>query len=445
MILRLLLGLLLALLISLLAYRARALSKGGAAAAALEGTLIFGLGGLPAAVLLMTFFVSSSVLSRLFARRKSRFEEKFSKGSRRDAGQVLANGGAATLFMLIHGLLPGQVWPWVGFTAALAAVNADTWATELGILSRSTPRLLTDWKPVVPGTSGAVSLVGTLAALTGAGLVALAAGLLWQPATGLSIHLLPFFAIMTLSGLAGALFDSLLGASVQAIYRCPACDKETERHPTHTCGTPTQLIRGWTWLNNDLVNTACSLVGAILALAVWLLNPAWSGAVRPASLLAPQGETYMSFPISSTSFEEGGFIPERYTCDGENRSPALAWRDLPSGTRSLALMTDDPDAPVGTFTHWVLYNMPANLSKLAEGINKDGSISGVGTQGTNDFHRLGYDGPCPPKGPAHRYYFTLYALDIAPTLPANLSASQLRKTMQGHILAQSQWVGKYGR
>jgi uncharacterized protein (TIGR00297 family) len=267
----LLLGLLLGAVIAGLAWRAEALSPSGAASAAVEGMLIFGLGGLPAAVLLLAFFVSSSALSRLFARRKARFEEKFSKGSRRDAGQVLANGGVAALMMLVHGLLPGQIWPWVAFAGSLAAVNADTWATELGVLNATRPVLLSTGKPVEPGSSGAVSLGGTASALTGSALIAVLALLLWAPATGRSIQALPFFAIISLSGLAGSLIDSLLGATIQAIYTCPACQKETERHPLHTCGTPTTLKRGWSWLQNDWVNTFCALSGAGFACLFWLL------------------------------------------------------------------------------------------------------------------------------------------------------------------------------
>lgn len=147
----------------------------------------------------------------------------------------------------------------------------------------------------------------------------------------------------------------------------------------------------------------------------------------------------MSFPISSTSFEMGGMIPSKFTCSGENRSPALSWKDLPAGTRSLALIVEDPDAPSGNFIHWVLYNLPASVSQLAEG------NPGAGTQGTNSFSKAGYGGPCPPPGPAHRYYFRLFALDLDPTLPGNLKAADLRKQIQGHILGEAEWMGKYGR
>jgi uncharacterized membrane protein len=146
-------------------------------------------------------------------------------------------------------------------------VNADTWATELGVLSKNLPRLITNGKAVERGTSGAVSLPGSLAALGGAALIGLTAGLFSLKAEPLRLA-----GAAILGGLAGSFFDSLLGATVQAIYYCPACQKETERHPRHLCGTETSLRRGWRWLNNDVVNFACSLVGAGTAVGIsWLI------------------------------------------------------------------------------------------------------------------------------------------------------------------------------
>lgn len=251
----------LALLISGLAYAFHALSRTGAVSAALLGTIFFGLGGLDWAALLLAFFVSSSVLSRLFGRRKARFEEKFSKGHRRDAAQVFANGGIAGLFVLLHLFFPDSLWPWLGCAGALAAANADTWATELGVLNPHPPRLLTSWRLVEQGTSGAISPGGTLAALAGSLFIALVAAIF--PPAGWKVWQIGAIA---LAGLLGSLADSLLGATLQAIYFCPACRKETERHPLHKCGATTRLIRGLPWLNNDWVNTACTLVGALFAI-----------------------------------------------------------------------------------------------------------------------------------------------------------------------------------
>jgi len=264
-----LLGFLAAVLIAVAAYRAHSLSKSGALGALLEGTIIFGLGGWQWAILLLAFFISSSVLTRLFSRKKAALNEKFDKGGVRDISQVLANGGIASLFAGLHFFLPTASWTWMAFAASLAAVNADTWATELGVLNPTEPRLITRLREQVErGTSGGISIYGTLAAAAGAAFIALLTALLGKsvlPSNSLPAPLLCFIFI-TLAGLLGALFDSLLGATVQAIYRCPACNKETEKHPVHTCGTRTVQIRGWKWLNNDLVNLACALVGALAGL-----------------------------------------------------------------------------------------------------------------------------------------------------------------------------------
>jgi uncharacterized protein (TIGR00297 family) len=264
--LQLIIGFLLAVVVALAAYRFRSLSRSGAISAAFIGTVIFGMGGWQWAAILLTFFISSSLLTRLFGKRKSALNEKFDKGGQRDAGQVLANGGIAAMFAAVHFFLPGASWPWMAFTASLAAVNADTWATELGVLNRTPPRMITTGQMVEKGTSGGISWGGSLAALGGAGLVALI-GLMVQPSPGFVL----IFIFTCLAGLIGAMFDSLLGATVQAIYTCPQCNKETERHPVHTCGTTTTHLRGLNWLNNDLVNVGCALAGAVLGLVfLWL-------------------------------------------------------------------------------------------------------------------------------------------------------------------------------
>ncbi len=260
---QLLWGFLLAAAVAAGAYRLRALDKSGALAAVLEGTLIFGLGGWEWAALLLTFFATSSGLSYAFKRRKRSLGEKFSKGSRRDAGQVWSNGGLAALFAALHPFFPNAVWLWAGFAAALAAVNADTWATELGVLNPSPPRLITrPWTRVEKGTSGGVSLIGSAASLAGAALLGFLAGAL-APSMGGRVA---FW--VTTAGFAGSLFDSFLGATVQAMYRCPVCEKETEHHPKHTCGAETVHLRGWEWLNNDRVNFACACFAAALAIAL---------------------------------------------------------------------------------------------------------------------------------------------------------------------------------
>jgi uncharacterized protein (TIGR00297 family) len=260
---QLLFGFVLAVGVAWAAYRAHSLDKSGALAAALVGTVIFGVGGWQWAVLLLAFFITSSGLSRLFRKQKSGLDEKFAKGHQRDAGQVFGNGAVATIFAGLHGFFPQAAWVWIAFAGALAAVNADTWATELGVLNPSAPRLITRLhKQVEKGTSGGISVGGTLAAVFGAGLIATLAVLL-SPVGEAGLR---EWLMITLAGLAGSLFDSLLGATVQAIYYCPSCEKETERHPLHSCGTETRQVRGWSWMGNDWVNLGCGALGAVLAL-----------------------------------------------------------------------------------------------------------------------------------------------------------------------------------
>jgi hypothetical protein len=152
----------------------------------------------------------------------------------------------------------------------------------------------------------------------------------------------------------------------------------------------------------------------------------------------------MSFKITSTAFKEGESIPGRYTCDGRNVSPPLAWMGVPPGARSLALIADDPDAPGGTWVHWVVYNLPAGAAGLPEATSPDAEVEGGGRQGRNDFRRIGYGGPCPPSG-THRYFFKLYALDSALDLKPGATKAELLEAMQGHVLAETQIVGKYKR
>lgn len=435
------LGFMLAAVISLAAYFTRSLSRSGAIAATCLGTAVFGLGGLPWAVLLLGFFLSSSLLSRLFKQRKDTLNEKFSKGGRRDAAQVLANGGPTGLLVLLQAAFPSEAWPWFAAAASLAAANADTWGTELGVLSPTPPRLITTWKKTEPGASGAVSLAGTLAAGGGALLIAFLALIVWPSYAGgggdVSAGLLRLLFI-TLAGWIGSLLDSLLGATVQAIYRCPSCNKETERHPLHTCGAPTAQVRGLTWLNNDWVNAACTVSGALIGLILAAaLSPALAlqpVLIQPVS--APEGADMM---ITSPAFANGESIPAKYTCKGADVSPPLYWQPQ-EGAQSFALIVDDPDAPMGVFTHWVIYNLPADLTGLPEGVPP-----GAYSQGRNSFGRVGYNGPCPPPGKAHRYNFTLVALDLPPNLPAGLDKTALLKAVSGHVLAQSVWMGTFQR
>jgi Raf kinase inhibitor-like YbhB/YbcL family protein len=157
-----------------------------------------------------------------------------------------------------------------------------------------------------------------------------------------------------------------------------------------------------------------------------------------------RGGNEMEIKITSTAFDEGSMIPRSYTCDGEDVSPPLAWTGVPEGTKSLALICDDPDAPVGTWVHWVLFNLPADINGLPANVPPDKVIENGGRHGMNDFRKFGYGGPCPPGG-THRYYFKLYALDAEINLDAGINKAQLVKAMEGHILAQGQLMGRYKR
>ena len=257
------LGLIFGLLISFLAWRLGSLSISGAMSASIVGTLIFGLGGVAWGVQLLVFFITSSLLSKAFRKQKSRFSEKFSKGNQRDWAQVLANGGLGSLLAIAFAVNSESWWIWFAYVGAMAAVNADTWATELGVFNPSPPRLITNGKEVEPGSSGGISHLGLLSSLSGSALIAIT-GVIFTPPD----ERLDLLIAVTLAGFLGAIFDSLLGATVQAIYTCPKCNKETEKHPYHSCGNPTHKARGWDWLNNDMVNFSSSVIGATFSILV---------------------------------------------------------------------------------------------------------------------------------------------------------------------------------
>jgi Raf kinase inhibitor-like YbhB/YbcL family protein len=156
----------------------------------------------------------------------------------------------------------------------------------------------------------------------------------------------------------------------------------------------------------------------------------------------------MSIQITSAAFADGQPIPAKYTCQGRDISPPLQWTNAPANTKSFALITDDPDAPVGTWVHWVhwvLYDLPPNTTELPEGVSKTRVISNGAKQGLNSWPRLGYGGPCPPPGKPHRYFFKLYALDTLLNLKPGVTKKDLLKAMEGHVLAEGQLMGTYQR
>lgn len=237
--------------VAAVAYRRQTLTVDGALGAAAVGCVVFERGGLPGAAALLAFFASSSGLSRVGESHKKSSPLAQAKGARRDIWQVLANGGAATLSI---GL--GQPRAFVG---ALAAAGADTWATELGLLARNPPRLITTWQPVQAGTSGGITPEGLLASVGGA----CAVGLAWSALGGGWRNLL----LAAFAGTCGSLVDSFLGATLQAEYHCPRCDVATEVAVHAVCGQRTELVHGQRWATNDAINALATLSGAAIGAA----------------------------------------------------------------------------------------------------------------------------------------------------------------------------------
>jgi Raf kinase inhibitor-like YbhB/YbcL family protein len=153
----------------------------------------------------------------------------------------------------------------------------------------------------------------------------------------------------------------------------------------------------------------------------------------------------MTIELTSSAFRAGETIPKQFTGDGKNVSPPLWWDEPPAGTKSFALIGDDPDAPRGIWLHWVVYNLPADLRELAEGVPTQPTLPNGAKQGTNDFGKIGYGGPAPPKGKPHRYFFKLYALDTMLNLPPGATKEQLVQAMREHVLAEGELMGTYGR
>lgn len=262
-------GLALSILIGGLAYWRRSLTISGWLGAILTGTLTFGFGGWAWGLTLVAFFGTSSALSRFRQARKQRIAgEKFEKGGRRDLLQALANGGFGALLALLYAFLGSPPLLLALFVGIMATVTADTWATELGILSPSAPRLITTWRPVAPGTSGAITVHGALASAAGAVMIGVVS--LFVTAIESGIWHLWLVPAALVGGLLGSFADSLLGATIQAIYHAPD-GVETERRFGRD-GALLPLLRGWRWMNNDAVNFFSSLVGGLLgALVFWLL------------------------------------------------------------------------------------------------------------------------------------------------------------------------------
>ncbi|WP_046215693.1 DUF92 domain-containing protein [Paenibacillus wulumuqiensis] len=269
-----LIGFVCAGLLAALGYHKHWLSTSGALAAMVMGTVYYGAGNLFWFGLLILFFISGSVLSRMKRERKRKIEQDYAKGSRRDAGQVFANGGLGMLLCIGNAIWPHPAWT-LAFIGIMATVTADTWATEIGSLSRRPPRSVLNGRVLEPGASGGVSVRGTTAAVLAGLIIGLAA---WLFAT---LSPLPTASSMAMEsswlnsgwlmlaaglvgGLVGCFADSYLGATVQLMYRCEVCGKQVETR-IH-CGQPTVYDRGWRWMNNDMVNAVSSIMGGAAAL-----------------------------------------------------------------------------------------------------------------------------------------------------------------------------------
>ncbi|MBM4161858.1 MAG: DUF92 domain-containing protein [Ignavibacteria bacterium] len=255
-----LIGILFGFIVSLASYYARFLDLSGAVATFILAVIVFGIGGWPWTGPIMAFFVSSSLLSRYGRSRKRQFDAAFEKSSTRDWGQVAANGGIAGVLVIVSAAFPvHDFYPL--YLGAIAAVTADTWGTEIGLLTKGKTVSILTLRPVDKGTSGGVSEAGVIGGLSGAGLIALL-GSFWYP------DFLTAIVVVAAGGI-GSTADSILGATLQAQYECVVCGKGTERR--QHCAEPARLARGIAWVNNDVVNVVCAAAGAAVAWALMII------------------------------------------------------------------------------------------------------------------------------------------------------------------------------
>ncbi|HEY9181173.1 MAG TPA: DUF92 domain-containing protein [Candidatus Baltobacteraceae bacterium] len=252
---RILIGIAFAGAVALLARRAHALTPSGALAAWVVGACVFAAGGWPYAAVLFAFFIPATLLSRIGRSRKRGLVD-IGKHGARDAWQVAANGGVAALCAVLAAVFHQSALT-AAFAGAFAAASADTWGTEIGTLAKQRPRSILTLKPLATGLSGGVSLAGTLAEIAGAAVVSVVA---WALGGG------PWW-IVAAGGFAGALADSVIGASVQELRYCPQCARECETDP-HVCGSATVLRRGLPWISNDAVNACAAGIGALASLGL---------------------------------------------------------------------------------------------------------------------------------------------------------------------------------
>lgn len=254
-----------ALIVAGAAYAKKSLTLSGCLAAVLMGTIYYGAGNLFWFGTLLLFFITSTLLSKYRKERKQELEKSYAKTGNRDAGQVFANGGMGMILCLGYWIVPHPAWIYA-FIGVMATVTSDTWATELGSLSRKPPRSVVTWKVLTPGASGGVSLLGTTAAAVGGALIGAGAFFFSWIADFETLGLLSWTCVGLVGGLAGAFADSYLGATVQLMYRCTECGREVE--VSEHCGHKTVRARGRTWMSNDLVNVLSSVIGGCLAIGL---------------------------------------------------------------------------------------------------------------------------------------------------------------------------------
>lgn len=249
------LGVVLALILAIVSYRVKFLDGGGSVTMFMLGIIVFGTGGWKFSLPILSFFLLSSIISKLGKSKKQKFMDTFQKSSQRDLWQVLANGGIAGILVLIWNYFPYEIFYYM-FSGAIAAANADTWATEIGVFSKSRPRHILTFTHVPIGSSGGVSLLGTFGALIGSAVIA--------AVSYLFIKNIYIFVFITLAGFIGSVADSIIGGTIQVQYKCPNCSKITEK-TIHCITHKTDIVSGLEWIDNDIVNTLCTFFGAIFA------------------------------------------------------------------------------------------------------------------------------------------------------------------------------------
>jgi len=255
-------GIGLALLVATVSYYFHFLSGSGAVSTFLLGAVVFGTGKWEFSLPILLFFILSSLLSKMGKKWKQKFSDTFQKGGRRDIGQVLANGGVAGIIVLLWNYFPGDIW-YFAFIGSIAAVTADTWATEIGVFSKIIPRNILTFKPVPPGTSGGVTLLGLAGALFGSSIIVLIGSLVTTRYSNFS-QVTTFLTVVIGAGLVGSIVDSVIGATVQAQYRCLICGKITEKR-SHCQAVETKLVSGFKFIDNDVVNSICALSGGLIS------------------------------------------------------------------------------------------------------------------------------------------------------------------------------------